>query len=91
MRVTFKPSLASRASARSLIVACMPAAAIAFVANSPALGSAFDQATNRDLTVNDNAGAETNVPPAQIPGTNNTGNATNHNWPPEYPLEGARG
>jgi uncharacterized RDD family membrane protein YckC len=91
MRATFKPSLSSRASARSLIVACMPAAAIAFVADSPALGSAFAHAADRDFTVADNAGASTNIPPTHIPSTNNTGNTTNRNWPPEYPVDGMRG
>jgi len=90
MRSCFKPSLASRASARSLIVACMPAAAIAFVAHSPALGAAFGPAPNRDLTEDDNASAGTNGPPTHVPGTNNSGSATNRDWPPEYPVDGFR-
>ena len=91
MQSRFKPSLSSRASARTLIVACMPAAALAMVAHTPALGSVFAPAANPDLTADDKAGASTNAPPAHIPGTNNSGNATNGNWPPVYPLAGLRG
>ncbi len=42
MRTKLKPSNSSRTSVRSLIVACLPAAAVGIVANSPALGAVFD-------------------------------------------------
>ena len=78
MRTNFKSSISSRASVRSLIIACMPAGVIAFAANSPALGAAFDTATNHDVAVDDNTGTGTNGPAANGPSTNSSGNSTNH-------------
>lgn len=93
MRTNFKPSVSSRASVRSLVVACLPAAAIAFVANSPALGAAISSATNHDLTVDDNTGTGTNGPATNDPSTNdgsaNDGSATNP--PPPICVTGMRG
>jgi hypothetical protein len=62
MKSNYKPSISSRTSVRSLIVACLPGAGLAFVANSPALGAAFAASTNRGLTVDGNNDAGTNTP-----------------------------
>jgi hypothetical protein len=82
MKSNYKPSLSNRASVRSLIVACLPAAAVAFVANSTVLGAVFGECTGHDLTVDDNHGAATNCP-----STNSSGINTNI----EMPLSGIRG
>jgi hypothetical protein len=65
-----KPSLSSKASVKSLIVACMPAAAVAFLANSPALSAAFSEPAHQGLAVDDNTVANTNSSP-----TNHAGKA----------------
>ena len=70
MKSNFKPSIASRASVRSLIVSCLPAAAVALVANSPALGAAFQEPANHGLTVDDNTAASTNGTSTNAAGTN---------------------
>jgi hypothetical protein len=80
-RLHHQSSMASRATVRSLIVACLPAAAAGLVAGSPALGAALSQASHHGLTVDDNNGAATNSP-----GTNSSGIDTND----MMPLAGAR-
>ena len=60
MRAMLKPSISSRTSVRSLIVACLPAAALGVAANSPVLGAVFSQPANQGLTTDDHAG--TNAP-----------------------------
>jgi hypothetical protein len=72
MKSNHKASIASRASTRLLVVACLPATVVAFVANSPALGAVYNTATNHGLSVDDNNGASTNGP-----GTNGIGSNTN--------------
>jgi hypothetical protein len=64
MQIKPKPFISSRTSVRSLIVACMPAAALGVIANSPALGAVFNPSSNQGLTTDDNAstnGANTNI------------------------------
>ena len=90
MKSNFKTSISSRASVRSLIVACLPSAALVMAANPPALGAAIDSATNHDLTVDDNTGASTNVPTTNGPGTNTSGAGTNH-LPTIHACAGERG
>ena len=77
-------------SVRNLIVACLPAAAIGFVANSPTLGAAFTGLANQGLTVDDNTGASTNGPAAKGPNTNNSGGRTNIDQIQEC-IQGVRG
>jgi hypothetical protein len=75
MRTKFKPSTSSRTSVRGLIVACMPAAALGVIANSPALGAVFNAPANQGLTMDDNAAASTNSAGTHAPSTNSsTGN-----------------
>jgi hypothetical protein len=88
MRPNSKPSIASRATVRSLIVACLPAAAVGFVASSPAVGAVFGEGANHGLTVDDNA-VSTNVPATNGAGTNSTGNRTNNDQTIES-IEGIR-
>ncbi len=82
MKSNQKPSIASRTSVRSLIVAFMPAAAVGLVASSPAVGAVFGEGANHGLTVDDNA-ASTNVP-ATNGAVTNSGSATN---PPPQPID----
>ena len=84
MRAEFKPSISSRTSVRGLIVACMPAAALGVIANSPALGAVFHPLANQGLTADDNAAASTNAP-----GTNRPGNTTNNDG--QVIIQGVRG
>jgi hypothetical protein len=80
MNAGYKPSISSRASVRSLVVACMPAAAVGLLANSPALGAAFIQ-VDQGLAVNDNNGASTN-------GSSTNGSARTTN---DISIQGIRG
>jgi hypothetical protein len=70
VKSNYKSSISSRASVRSLIVACLPAAAVAFVANSPALGAAFNEGANHGLILDDNKGASTNGSSTNASGSN---------------------
>jgi hypothetical protein len=72
MRTKFKPSISSRTSVRGLIIACMPAAALGVIANSPALGAVFNPSSNQGLTGDDNAAASTNGASHHAPSTNST-------------------
>jgi hypothetical protein len=85
MRPRIKPSIASRTSVRGLIAACMPAAALGILANSPALGAVFHPLANQGLTVDDKAAASTNAP-----GTNGMGN-TNSDGQVPISIQGVRG
>ncbi len=62
MRTKLKTSVSSRTSVRGLIVACMPAAAIGVIANSPVLGAVFNPLANQDLAVDDKAAASPSTP-----------------------------
>ena len=86
MRTKLKPSISSRTSARSLIIACMPAAALGVIANSPALGAVFNPLANRGLSVDDNSGASTNGASHHAPSTNSGSVVTN-----EIDIAGQRG
>jgi hypothetical protein len=81
MRTKLKPSISSRTSVRGLIVACMPAAALGIIANSPVLGAVFNQPANQGLTTDDNAGASTNGASAHAPHTNSGSAGTNSDVP----------
>ncbi len=85
-RTKMKPSISSRASVRSLIVACMPAAALAVIANSPALGAVFGESANQGLTVADKTAAN-----PKAPSTNGIGNTTNNNFQVPITTQGVRG
>jgi len=61
MQTKLKPSISSRTSVRGLIVACMPAAALGIIANSPALGAVFSQPADQALTTDDKTGASTHA------------------------------
>jgi hypothetical protein len=63
----------------------MPAAAVAFVANSPALGAVFNDGANQGMTVNDNKGVSTNGPSTNGVGSNTNGDRG------ELPMAGIRG
>jgi hypothetical protein len=62
LRTKSKPSISSRTSVRGLIIACLPAAALGVVADSPVLGAAFNQPADQGFTVDNNPGARTNIP-----------------------------
>jgi hypothetical protein len=81
MRAKLKPSISSRTSVRSLIVACMPAAALGVIANSPVLGAVFNPLANQGLTTDDNASASTNGPAPHAPSTNSSSRGTNKDLP----------
>ena len=70
MRTKLKSSVSSRTSVRGLIVACLPAAALGVIANSPVLGAVFSQLANQGLTTDDHAG--TNGASTHAPSTNST-------------------
>jgi len=72
MRHKLNPSIASRTSVRGLIIACMPAAALGVIANSPALGAVFNSPANQGLTADDNTAASTNGPGTHTPSTNSS-------------------
>jgi hypothetical protein len=73
MRSNHKPTIVSRASVRSLIVACLPAAAVAFVANSPAVGAVFSPSADQGLTVDDNSATNSKGHSTNSSGTNTNG------------------
>jgi hypothetical protein len=77
MRAKLKPSISSRTSFRSLIAACLPAAALGVIANSPALGAVFNPSSNQGLTADDNAAASTNGAATHFTSTNNSSAGTN--------------
>ena len=91
MKSNFKPSISSRASIRSLIVASLPATVLAYAANCPALEAAINSATNHDLTVDDNLNPATNAPTTNGASTNRSGASTNGDRPINYPISGIRG
>ena len=72
MRTKLKPSISSRTSVRGLIVACMPAAALGIIANSPALGAVFSQPAVQALTTDDKTGASTNGASTHATSTNSS-------------------
>jgi hypothetical protein len=86
MKPSYKASISSRASVKSLIVACMPAAAVAFLANSPALSASLSAPAHQGLTVDDNAVASTHSPT-----TNHAGKAGDGGTNFTMPTEGLRG
>jgi hypothetical protein len=81
MQTKSKPSITSRTSVRSLIIACMPAAALGVAANSPVLGAVFNPPANQGLTVDDNAAASTNGASTHAPSTNSSSAGTNNDVP----------
>jgi hypothetical protein len=82
MESNYKASIASRASVRSLIIAFMPATAVALVANSSSLGAAFIP-SDQGLTFNNNTAASTNGP-----STNGSPANTNRDILPCFGLRG---
>ena len=86
MRRRIKPSISSRTSVRSLIVACMPATVLGVVANSPALGAIFNQPASQCPAVVDKA-----VASLKAPSTNRIGNTTNNNEQVPICIQGIRG
>jgi hypothetical protein len=64
----------------------MPAAALGVVANSPALGSVFNQPASQGPTVLDKA-----VASPKAPSTNRIGNTTNNNDQVPICIQGVRG
>ncbi len=70
MRTKLKSSISSRTSVRGLIVACMPAAALGIIANSPVFCAVFNQPANQGLTTDDNA--STNGSSTHAPATNSS-------------------
>ncbi len=89
MKLNFKPSVSSRATVRSLIVACLPTAAVGLVAGSPAVGAVFSEGANHGFTVDDNA-VSTNAPATNGAGTN-IPSATNPPPPMGTGIGGMRG
>jgi len=77
MLTKFKPSTSSRTSVRGLIIACMPAAVLGVIANSPALGAVFNPSSNQGLTADDNAAASTNGAGTHYTSTNSSSADTN--------------
>jgi len=72
MKYNRKSSIASRVSVRSLVVVCMPVAALTMAANSPVPGAVFSQPASQDLTTEDNAGVSTNGASTHAPSTNSS-------------------
>ena len=81
MRTKMKTSISSRTSVRGLIIACLPAAALGVIANSPVLGAVFDPVANRGLTTDDNAAAITNGASSHAPSTNSSSAGTTNDVP----------